>query len=130
MTTVSSSPNAPSSASADAPDAAAAHLYEATDFDPNRGDRIPDHLDDLIDEDESALATVREAKQEGLALLGWRDEFDEVVAEADSVEGVFAAFARTVRTFTAWGARGGCIRSSPALAAPQSTAEPHRRMHS
>jgi hypothetical protein len=32
MTTVSSSPNAPSSASADAPDAAAAHLYEATEL--------------------------------------------------------------------------------------------------
>ncbi|MFB6123766.1 MAG: molecular chaperone TorD family protein [Haloferacaceae archaeon] len=104
------------------PAATAARLYEATDFDPDRGDGIPDHLAALFEfiralcereaalvggDEDTELATVREAQRETIALLGWLDEFDEAVAEADSVEGVFAALARTARTFTAWDAREG-----------------------
>jgi len=103
------------------PASTAARLYEAADFDPNRGDGIPDHLAALFefmralcereaalaDGETAALATVREAQRETVALLGWLDEFDEAVAEVDSVEGVFAALARTARTFTAWDAREG-----------------------
>ena len=105
------------------PAATVAQLHGATGFEPDRGDGIPDHLAALFEfmralcereaaliggEDASrALAVVREAQRETIALLGWLDEFDEAVAEADSVEGVFAALARTARTFTAWDAREG-----------------------
>ena len=110
------------------PAAAMARLYDAAGFEPERGDDIPDHLAACFEfmralcEREAALLdgtaddeldSVRELQASTLAQLGWLDGFEEAVAAADSVEGVFAAVARIARTFTAWDAREGVAAEAP-----------------
>ena len=110
------------------PAAAMAQLYDAAGFEPERGDDIPDHLAACFEfmralcEREAALLdgtaddeldSVRELQASTLAQLGWLDGFEEAVAAADSVEGVFAAVARIARTFTAWDAREGVAAEVP-----------------
>ena len=110
------------------PAAAMARLYDAAGFEPERGDDIPDHLAACFEfmralcEREAALLdgtaddeldSIRELQASTLAQLGWLDGFEEAVAAADSVEGVFAAVARIARTFTAWDAREGVAAEVP-----------------
>ena len=110
------------------PAAAMARLYDAAGFEPERGDDIPDHLAACFEfmralcEREAALLdgtaddeldSIRELQASTLAQLGWLDGFEEAVAAADSVEGVFAAVARIARTFTAWDAREGVAAEAP-----------------
>ena len=110
------------------PAAAMAQLYDAAGFEPERGDDIPDHLAACFEfmralcEHEAALLngtaddeldSIRELQASTLAQLGWLDGFEEAVAAADSVEGVFAAVARIARTFTAWDAREGVAAEVP-----------------
>ena len=110
------------------PAAAMAQLYDAAGFEPERGDDIPDHLAACFEfmralcEREAALLdgtaddeldSVRELQASTLARLGWLDGFEEAVAAADSIEGVFPAVARIARTFTAWDAREGVAAEVP-----------------
>lgn len=106
------------------PAAEIAGLYAQVDFHPARGDGIPDHVAAQLEfmyatvgqeahlrtdrgtADESVTA-LRDLQREALNHLGWLDDFDEAVAERDTVEGVFAALVRFTRVFCAWDAREG-----------------------
>lgn len=102
------------------PAAAAARLYAAAEFDPERGDGIPDHVAASFEfmralcareaallaresgGDDEAIATVRELQRETLARLDWLSDFAASVDRQDSAEGVFAALARFAHAFVAW----------------------------
>lgn len=103
------------------PAAVSARLYAAADFEPERGDGIPDHVAALFEfmralcereatllaadePDSDALDAVRELQSQTRSQLGWLDDFEEAVATVDSAEGVFATLSRIARTFAAWDA--------------------------
>ena len=97
------------------PAATAAATYERFGFVPTRGTEFPDSLPALL-EFVSALATAEaetpdeierlELKAVQLSVLedqlDWIDDFAEAVADADAVEGVYAALAAFTRTFVAY----------------------------
>ncbi|WP_210424026.1 molecular chaperone TorD family protein [Halorussus ruber] len=104
------------------PAAEFAELYDAVDFEPTRGDGIPDHVAAAFEflgalaqaeADRRKAGNIEEAEaladlqRRTLDRLGWLDEFHERVREADSAEGAFARIVGVARTFAAWDARSG-----------------------
>ena len=106
------------------PAAEIAELYAQVDFQPERGEGIPDHLAAELefmyalvaqeahlraDDDDHAeeVAALRDLQRTTLTQLGWLDDFDQEVADRDTVEGVFAGLVRFTRVFCAWDARDG-----------------------
>lgn len=97
----------------------AADWYARTDFDPERGDGIPDHLAaefefmaTLSAAEAAALegdggpavdvTSVRDVQRDVLEHLTWIEPFAEAVAANDSNEGVYAALGAMASAFVAW----------------------------
>jgi len=108
------------------PAADLARLYAAADFEPTRGDGIPDHVAAAFEflgalaaaeavrreeGDFEAAGALADLQRRTLDGLGWLDEFHERVREADSAEGAFARLVGVARTFAAWDAKAGVAAS-------------------
>lgn len=95
--------------------------YAWTDFRPNRGDGIPDHVAAELEfvaalasaeaqslessgEDSGDLETLRNLQRDVLAHMSWLEPFAEAVAEKDSHERLFAALSELARAAVAWDA--------------------------
>ncbi|MFB6093581.1 MAG: molecular chaperone [Halanaeroarchaeum sp.] len=92
-------------------------LHVRADFEPERGEGIPDHLaaefefmaalatteaHALEDEADVTVADVRDLEREVLEHLDWVENFADAVRENDSAEGLFAELASFSRGFVAW----------------------------
>ncbi|MFB6112672.1 MAG: molecular chaperone TorD family protein, partial [Halodesulfurarchaeum sp.] len=92
-------------------------LHVRADFEPERGEGIPDHLaaefefmaalatteaGALEGEADATVADVRELEREVLEHLAWVENFADAVAENDSAEGLFAELASFAWAFVAW----------------------------
>jgi TorA maturation chaperone TorD len=97
------------------PAAVAANTYERFGFVPTRGTDFPDSLPALLEfaaalaaaeadvVDDRTDAELRQVQATFLAQqLGWVDAFADAVADADAVEGVYAALAAFTRAFVAF----------------------------
>jgi len=92
-----------------------AELYEQTNFTPERGEGIPDHV--AAEFEFMAVLAAQEAKADQSAAvaenlselqtamyehLEWIDPFADAVGEMDSAEGVYAAVCSFAQSFLAW----------------------------
>jgi TorA maturation chaperone TorD len=118
------------------PAAEFAELYDAVDFEPTRGDGIPDHVAAVFEflgalaqaeadrrkaGNVEAAEALADLQRRTLDRLGWLDEFHERVREADSAEGAFARVVGVARTFAAWDARSGIGAGAESSAAEESS---------
>ncbi|MEF8771204.1 TorD/DmsD family molecular chaperone [Halodesulfurarchaeum sp.] len=93
-----------------------AELYERTNFTPDRGEGIPDHLAAEFEfmaglaaqqaqaenDDPERVEELRALQEQLFDHLEWIDAFADAVAEKDSAEGVFAAVCSFASAIVAW----------------------------